>query len=404
MGEESTGARNGWGTVPHRPMRPRDRHEPHRAATPLELLFDLCFVVAVARAGALLAHDIAEGHPGHGLGGYILVFFAIWWAWVNFTWFASAYDTDDPLYRIATFVQIVGVLVFAAGIPRAFSNADFSITIVGYVIMRVALAGQWLRAAHGGTAAARVAALRYAGGLVVVQSGWVGLLFLPHRIWYWAWLALALAELAVPVFAERGHRTSWHPHHIAERYGLFTIIMLGESVAAAALAVQVALAESSTLIDLLPIALGGLLIVFSAYWIYFAVPIHRYLSSSRRAFLWGYGHYLIFGAAAAVGAGLEVAIEQQTHRAHISTIAASAAVTVPTAVFLVAVWMLHARHVKQGVAQQSVLPVGAVLILAATFAGHWAVPVAGLLTAAAIAVGTALEHDNPLVAARRPEN
>ncbi|MBT2395532.1 low temperature requirement protein A [Streptomyces sp. ISL-100] len=371
-------------------MRARRPDEPHRAATPLELFFDLCFVVAVAQAGARLVHAVAEGDPGNGITGYLFVFFAIYWAWVNFTWFASAYDSDDIPYRLATLVQISGVLVLAAGVPRAFDHADYGVAIVGYLIMRVALTLQWLRAAHGETGAARAAALRYAAGLVLVQLGWVLLLLLPDAAWTWGFLLLAAAELAVPAFAENRHRTSWHPHHIAERYGLFTIIMLGETIAAATVAVQSALDESAALDELLPIAAGGLVIVFAAFWIYFAVPIHEYLRSNRQAFFWGYGHYLIFGSAAAIGAGIEVAVEQATHHAHISTLAASLAVTVPTALFMLTVWLVHARHFKRGTAQQMVLLVGALLVLPTSFAGHWAVPLAGLVAACTVAVGVYL--------------
>ena len=73
-------------------MRARSPHEAHRTATPLELLFDLVFVVAIAQAASGLHHAIAEDHAMAGLIGYLMVFFAIWWAWMNFTWFASAYD------------------------------------------------------------------------------------------------------------------------------------------------------------------------------------------------------------------------------------------------------------------------------------------------------------------------
>src|SRR5262250_1201188 len=129
-----------------RRMSGRDPDEPNRASSPLELLFELTFVVAVARAGIELRDALAQGHAGHALAGYAAVFFAIWWAWVNFTWFASAYDSDDVPYRLATMVQMTGVLVLAAGVPRAF-DGDFTLAVVGYVIMRVAQTGQWLRAA-----------------------------------------------------------------------------------------------------------------------------------------------------------------------------------------------------------------------------------------------------------------
>jgi low temperature requirement protein LtrA len=89
----------------------------HRVSTPLELLTDLCFVVAVAQASAGLHHAVAEDHVGHGVISFGISFFAIWWTWLNFSWFASAYDNDEVGYRLLTILQIIGVLLVAAGIP-----------------------------------------------------------------------------------------------------------------------------------------------------------------------------------------------------------------------------------------------------------------------------------------------
>ncbi|MEK2472032.1 MULTISPECIES: low temperature requirement protein A [Streptomyces] len=371
-------------------MRARSREEAHRAATPLELFFDLCFVVAIAQAGRQLVHALAEGHPGHGIVGYLMLFFAIWLAWLNFSWFSSAYDTDDALYRVVTLVQISGVLILAAGVPRAFGAGDFRVVWFGYLVMRLALVSQWLRAAHGTRGAERSTALRYALGVTLCQVGWLALLFLPPGDAPWVFLVMGALELSVPVIAELPRQTSWHPHHIAERYGLFTIIVLGETVSAATVAVQSALDEHHDLGTLLPIAAGGLLLVFAAYWIYFAVPIHLHLRSNRQAFLWGYGHYLVFCSAAAIGAGIEIAVEQSSGRAHLPAYAAAACVTVPGALYMFTVWLIHSRHQKRGPAQQLVLPVSAGLILAGTFAGPAAVPVAGLVAAATVAVGVTL--------------
>ncbi|WP_326589894.1 low temperature requirement protein A [Streptomyces sp. NBC_01294] len=379
------------------PMTARSRDEDHRAATPLELFFDLCFVVAIAQAGARLVHALAEGHPGTGVIGYFFVFFGVWWAWMNFTWFASAYDCDDVPYRIATLVQISGVLVYAAGVSQAFDENDWTVAVIGYIIMRVALTAQWLRAAAGERGAARASALKYAAGLVVCQAGWVGLLFAPNDAKRWLFLVLVAAELLVPVIAERGHETPWHPHHIVERYGLFTIIVLGETIAASTVAVKSALDEHEALDVLLPMAGGGLLIVFAAWWIYFAVPMHEHLTSNREAIPWGYGHLLIFASGAAIGAGIEVAVEHTVGKAHISQTAANAAVTVPTAVFLFMVWLLHSRHFKRGLAQQLVLPVSAVAVLACTWTGAYAVLWAGLVATATVAAGLTLSEkkDSP---------
>ncbi|WP_260618565.1 MULTISPECIES: low temperature requirement protein A [Streptomyces] len=372
------------------PMTARSRDEGHRTATSLELFFDLCFVVAIAQAGARLVHALAEGHPGSGVVGYFFVFFGVWWAWMNFTWFASAYDCDDVPYRVATLVQIAGVLVYAAGVSRAFDDNDWAVAVIGYLIMRVALTAQWLRAAAGESGAARTAALKYAAGLVICQAGWVGLLFAPDASKRWLFLVLVVAELMVPVLAERGHQTPWHAHHIVERYGLFTIIVLGETIAASTVAVKSALDEHEALDELLPIAAGGLLIVFAAWWIYFAVPMHERLNTNREAIPWGYGHLLIFASGAAIGAGIEVAVEHAVGKAHISQVAANAAVTVPSALFLLMVWLLHSRHFKRGAAQQLVLPVSALALLACTWAGSYAVLYAGLVATAAVVVGMTL--------------
>ncbi|MCX2183244.1 low temperature requirement protein A [Streptomyces sp. SKN60] len=388
-------------TQPLLPLTARSRDEAHRAATPLELFFDLCFVVAVAQAGAELVHAVAEGHAGTGILNYAMVFWAIWWAWMNFTWFASAYDNDDVLYRVVTLVQIAGVLILAAGVSRAFEDHDFLVVYIGYVVMRLALSSQWLRAAHHATdPGERTMCRRYAAGVMACQVGWLALLFVAEDVRPWVFLVMALAEMAVPVYAEKDVTTQWHPHHIAERYGLFTIIVLGETIAAATVAVKSGVTENDALGEVLPIAAGGLLIVFAAWWIYFVVPAHDRLTSNRQSFLWGYGHYLIFASAAAIGAGIEIAVEQAVGKAHITTLAAASAVTIPTAVFLMSVWLLHARYFKVGLAQQAVLPVASLAILMCSFAGHWAVFAAGLVAAATVAVGVTLTATNP--ATRRP--
>ncbi|MFG2114684.1 low temperature requirement protein A [Streptomyces sp. NPDC048718] len=370
------------------PLTARPRDEAHRVSTPLELIFDLCFVVAVAQAGVELVHAVAEGHAGSGIGNYVMIFWGIWWAWMNFTWFASAYDNDDVVYRLVTLVQIAGVLVFAAGVPSAFESHDFLVVYIGYVIMRLALASQWLRAArHAVDPAERRLCRRYVTGVLACQVGWTGLVLAPVGARPWVFLVMALAEMAVPVYAEKDLPSQWHPHHIAERYGLFTIIVLGETIAAATVAVKSGVREHDALGEVLPIAVGGLLLVFAAWWIYFVVPAHDRLTSSRQGFLWGYGHFLIFASAAAIGAGIEVTVEQAVGGTRLSALAAAAAVTIPSALFLLCVWLLHARYFKKGFAEQAVLPAAACAILLCTFAGRWAVLAAGLVAAAAVALG-----------------
>ena len=347
------------------PMRARAADEPFRVSTPLELFFDLCFVVAVAQAAASLHHSIAERQVGHALTGYLTVFFAIWWAWMNFTWFASAYDTDDDVYRITTFVQIAGALVLAAGVSPAIEDSSFRVITIGYVVMRLAMVAQWLRAARADRDR-RQTDLRYAAGVTAVQILWILRLFAPES---WPFLpifhVLVVLELVVPIWAERapGGPTTYHPHHIAERYGLFTIIVLGESVAAATIAFRGALDEDGGhTAALIRLAVAALVVVFTLWWLYFDRSAHNLLGSLRTSILWGYGHYFIFAAAAAVGAGLGVAVDQVTGHAEISSTQAGYAIAVPVAVYLLFVWLLHIRPHQSG-PMLAAFPAATVLVL-----------------------------------------
>src|SRR3978361_1836193 len=95
----------------------RDPDEEHRASTPLELLYDLTIVVAFGTAADELAHYVAEEHVAAGIAGFVFATFAISWAWLGYSWFASAFDTDDWVFRVATVVQMVGGIVLSLG-PR----------------------------------------------------------------------------------------------------------------------------------------------------------------------------------------------------------------------------------------------------------------------------------------------
>ena len=332
-----------------RPLTGRDPEEPHRASTPLELLFDLSFVVGVASVAAELSHGVAEDRVAVSIGHYLMVFFAIWWAWMNFSWFASAYDTDDVVYRLLTLVQIAGVLVLAAGVPAAFEHNDFTVVTIGYLIMRIPLVAQWLRVAHDDPSRHAVA-VRYAVGVSVVQALWLLRLALPDTAGLIAFFPIALLDVAVPIWAERaGPMTRWHPEHIAERYGLFTLIVMGEVILAATTAVQAGLTSEGVSAALLSLAGGGLLLVFGLWWVYFLRPAADGLRETPgNSFVWGYGHYLVFAAVAALGAGLEVALESAQHEAHAGPRTAAFAVAVPVAVTLLVIGGLQVRLVGGG--------------------------------------------------------
>jgi low temperature requirement protein LtrA len=377
-------------------MAPRAVDEPHRASTQLELLFDLTFVVAIAAVVAQLGHGVVEGHAAEVLGPFLQVFFAVWWAWMNFTWFASSYDTDDVPYRLLTMLQMGGVLVLAAGVPSAFADGDYRAVTLGYLVMRVALVAQWLRAAREDLEGRRTA-LRYAAGISAAEVLWLlrqvlaELDVLGGGALVVVFLVLVVAELAVPVWAERRRSTSWHPHHIAERYSLFTIILLGESVLAVSTGIAHVLG-SGLHGSLVVVAGSGLVLLFVLWWLYELEPSADGLSTRRgRAFLWGYGHYGVFAALAALGSGLEVAVRQTEAHDALDAVGAGYAVAVPTAAFFVMLWVSHSPILPRSPVRPTVLLGAAALVLLAPVAAAEAgvgaiVAFVALIGAAAVAV------------------
>ncbi|WFP24854.1 low temperature requirement protein A [Gordonia hongkongensis] len=343
-------------------MRLRDPAEPGRTASTLELFFDLVFVVAVSIAAVQLHHALTENHIVDGVVSYAFIFFAIWWAWMNFTWFATSFGTDDWLYRVLTFVQMAGVLVLAAGIEPAFVDHEFTLVVFGYVVMRVAMVAQWLRASGSAGDRRRTTRL-YAAGIAVVQILWLLWLFVPSGAAATiGFVMLVGAELAVPVVAEKQGNTPWHPHHITERYGLFTLILLGESLLASSNAIIEALHNEQELAPLISIAILTFIATAALWWIYFWPPHHRAIGSLADSLRYGYVHYFVFAAAGAFSAGIEVEIDVLTHHSELTETQASFTVTIPIAVFILGIWWIALRANADRVVN-TVVPVGALLVL-----------------------------------------
>jgi low temperature requirement protein LtrA len=390
-------------------MRARSSLEAHRASSPLELLFDLTFVVAISSLAGELARAVVAGHAAAAVIPYLMVFFAIWWAWMNFTWFASGFDVDDVPYRIFTLVQMAGVLVLAAGVPGAFNHGDYLAITLGYLIMRAGLVAQWIRAAIEDPDS-RASALRYAGGVTLLQLGWLLRLFLPPESGTASFTVLVLLELAIPLWSGRGGGTSWHPGHIAERYGLFVIILLGESVAAATGGMQRALAAAGVTPLLVTVGISGLVLLFAIWWIYFLEPIEEGLANHpSRGVFWGYGHWFLFAAIAAIGAGIEVAVEAAAHEPEIGVVAVGYAVGIPLAALFVLLDVLHRPLVDRAeVPARVLLPAAGVALLlplAAPVLGVAATDVGfALLGAAVVGATIAIRaRRQRLAAASRPD-
>lgn len=340
-----------------RRMGGRDPHEAHRSATPLELLFDLTFVISFGFAASRFAHALAEGHYGVALLGFAFASFAICWAWINFSWFSSAYDTDDWLFRLLTMAQMAGVLVLAIGLPRMFASlensdgrVDNGVMVLGYVIMRIALVLQWLRAAKQDPARRRVC-LTYAVAIVLAQIGWTSMLFvdLSAAATFVAICILVLIELAGPVLAERKDGgTPWHAHHIVERHGLFAIIALGEGVVGTVATLSAVVETQGWSLDTALACAAGVGLTFGMWWIYYILPSAQILHEHReRSFVWGYSQMVVVTAIVATGAGLHVAAYYLEHEAHISAFAVLLTTAIPVSVFIGSIYALYYYLVRR---------------------------------------------------------
>ena len=294
-----------------KPIHARDTSEPNRPSTTLELLLDLVYVIAVAAA----AHGFYSRLSEHDLSGFltfIVAFFILWNAWTSFTWFASGYDPDDWFYRISVMFQMFGSLMIAANIHQFYEQGLTWIGVTGYAIMRLASCSQWWRVYRQVPGHQKVA-WRSIVGLLTLQALWISWLFLPASLQTPALFLFIAAELLMPVWARSEQFNNWHPAHIAERYGLLTIIVLGEGVVGVSNTIQYFLTNSSSAASSI-MFLGSSLValVFSLWWLYFIVPFDTILNKERRRhdlFLFGYGHFFIFASIAGLGSMLNLVTE-----------------------------------------------------------------------------------------------
>ncbi len=278
-------------------MTGRDPHQDGRVATGLELFYDLVFVVGFSVATTLAGHQFAEAHYAAAFIGFFLCTFSAIWAWINFAWFASAFDTDDWVFRLVTLIQMVGVAIIAVGMPAVFDSVahgggdiDNRVLVLGYIVMRVGMVIQWLRAAAQSERHRR-ACLIYAAATVIAQLWWVLVLLSELSLpWTVAGMLIGvLIEMTGPVIAEnRTDGTPWHAHHIAERYMLLTIVTLGEGVVGVVTLLGAQVAQFGWTLDTAVLGFTTMTATFAMWWIYSAVPSGTVLHIRRdKAFPWG---------------------------------------------------------------------------------------------------------------------
>ncbi|MBE9062275.1 low temperature requirement protein A [cf. Phormidesmis sp. LEGE 11477] len=271
----------------------------HRQATWLELFFDLTFVAAVAE----LSKVLSENFSPVGFLGFSLLFVPIWWSWLNATYYSDLFDTDDVLHRCLVAVSMVIVTALATNLPHALDVTSKGFAL-SYVAMRVLLIAVFLRAGWH-IELARPLAIRIAQSFSLSAALWLLSTATPTPARFLIWIVALSIEIGMAVTAGEAVHVELAPHesHLPERVGLFTIIVLGESV----LAVVYGTSEQQWSIQLSITAVLCFTIAFSIWWIYFdnlggsAIQAARTCRSISAYQSWLYAHLPLNLGLAAIG-------------------------------------------------------------------------------------------------------
>ncbi len=274
----------------------RGNDEDERKVGFLDLFYDLIFVVAVAQLG----HDLAH-HPEH-IGQVALLFAAVWWLWIGNTFYTDRFETADVSHRVFTFLQmmpVVGLAVFAHG---AFEETALQFAI-SYTVGRLLIIFLWWRGGRHNPEA-RPFTDRLVATFTLGITPWVISFFTPHEWLIPLWTLGLAIDLVAPIITtkQQAKLPAFHHSRLAERFGLFTIIVLGESVAGTVNGLG-ALDFVSGLGQLT--GLLAMVLAFQLWWIYFDMVPRERIKQSHAAFVGrSYLHYPLLGAIAASGAGV----------------------------------------------------------------------------------------------------
>lgn len=297
-----------------RSPRLRMGEEGERRATWLELFFDLVFVVALAAlAGFLHDHLTLDG-----FFGFALLLVPVGWAWMSFAYYSDQFDTDDTLFRVVMLVAMLASAVLAVNIGGALQGSSVGF-VVANVVLRVLLVGLYAWAWRN-AAEARPMSARYGAGFSVGALIWLVSLLAPEPLRYGLWALALLVEMGMPVLGYSTVRSvPGHVSHMPERFGLFTLIVLGESIVVLTAAI---VGTSWEPVSALTTA-GGFAVAACLWWLYFDHVDEEAIGQSFtsgvagvvRSHVWGYGHLVVWAGIATASVGIEFAITEASEPA-----------------------------------------------------------------------------------------
>jgi low temperature requirement protein LtrA len=256
--------------------------EHERKVTWLELFYDLVYVAAIIQLGNTLSSDVSWG----GFIRFVALFIPIWWSWTGVTFYVNRFVMDDVVHRLLIFTQIGFIAVLAMSTQDAFGALGQQF-VLAYVGIRAILIVLYVRA-YRHLPEARPLTRRYAVGFTLAAAIWLVSAFVPPPARYVLWILGMAADFAVPLTSRRLNALlPPDVPHMAERYGLFTIIVMGEAF------VKVVSSAPADPLTLQPLLLGalGLVIAGAVWWLYFddvaGAPVKP---TGRAPYVWIYSH------------------------------------------------------------------------------------------------------------------
>ncbi|MCL1593464.1 MAG: low temperature requirement protein A [Actinomycetia bacterium] len=289
-------------------LRTQMSEEDHRSATWLELFYDLVFVVAVAALG----HRLLVDHSWLGVAAFIGLFIPLWWSWASFTFYADRYDTDDLGQRLLAVAQMIAIALMAASISG--DTADSTVAFAGsFLAARVVLLIMYLRA-YFHVETTRQLVHGYLVGFSIGAMPWIVSLWVPEPWRYVLWAIGLAIDMATPYVMRRAQAmVPLSVSHLPERFGLFTILVLGESIAA----VVAGLSSIGWEFNAAMGAVIGVITATGLWWLYFdnlEGSVVRRRSSQLKAWrptTWIYMHLPLAIGLTASGIGLEFLVAQE---------------------------------------------------------------------------------------------
>lgn len=264
----------------------------------LELFYDLVYVATLIQIGNFLSDNVSLV----GFGQFLVMLAVVWWAWTGETFYQNRYVADDLIHRLLVFLQIFAVASLGLSVSEAFGDLYVQFTMA-YVLTRFILVLMYVRTARAhpdSVAFSRGYVIAYSVGIVI----WLGSLLLPTEIHWVGWLVGICFELSIPLLPwiqKHQRQLGVDVHHIMERFGIFTIILLGESFVKILDDAQ----GASIGINQLLFSTFGLTVVYSLWWLYFSDTAGKEIDFSNRfkASGWVYGHLPLAAGLVAFGVG-----------------------------------------------------------------------------------------------------